>query len=458
MTIDRRSFLRGASAAALAAASPAIGAAASPRLLRAMPGAAQLAPPEYDPTPIWGYEGRVPGPLLRVRQGEMLSRRFVNLLDQPSTIHWHGIRIANAMDGVPGLTQEAVAPESSFDYEFAVPDAGTYWYHSHERSWEQVARGLYGALIVEEDAPPQVDRDELLLLDDWRLVNDASIQESFGAMHDWAHAGRIGNWVTVNGEGYHRLPVQRNERLRLRIVNAATARIFEVGLAGMSGWIIAIDGQPLDVPMPAGTLRLAPAQRLDLIADVLPDAEEGTLLSVERDRVEIVAEFPVSGSRRRTPLAPPHPLPPNPLPDPLVTTPGRTHVLRMEGGAMGSLREAWLNGKSIDIRTLIAEGFAWAMNGIAEVPEEPLLSASVGETVRIRLVNDTSWPHGMHLHGHHFRRVDGAEPGPFRDTLLLDPRESAEIAFVADNPGSWLLHCHMLEHSVSGMKTWIRVS
>ena len=458
MTIDRRDFLCGGSAAALAAASPVIGAAASPQLLRAMPGAVQLAPPEYEPTSIWGYEGHVPGPLLRVRQGQVLARRFVNLLDQPSTVHWHGIRIDNAMDGVPDLTQETVAPAGSFDYEFAVPDAGTYWYHSHERSWEQVARGLYGALIVDEDDPPEVDRDEVLLLDDWRLNNDAGIQESFGALHDWAHAGRIGNWVTVNGEGYYQLPVQHNERLRLRLVNTATARVFEVGLAEMSGWIVAIDGQPLEVPTPAGQLRLAPAQRVDLIADVLPDAEAGSLLAVERDRIVIIAEFPVSGSRRRAPLAPPHPLPPNPLPDPLVATPDRTVTLRMEGGAMGSLSEARLEGKSLDVRALAAEGFVWAMNGTADMPEEPLLSASVGETLRVRLVNDTSWPHGMHLHGHHFRRVDGAESGPFRDTILLDPLESAEIAFVADNPGSWLLHCHMLGHSVSGMKTWIRVT
>ena len=457
MAIDRRDFLCGGSAAALVAASPAFSAPA-PRLLRAMPGAVQLAPPEYEPTPIWGYEGGVPGPLLRVRQGEVLARRFVNLLNEPSTVHWHGIRIDNAMDGVPGLTQEAVVPARSFDYAFSVPDAGTYWYHSHERSWEQVARGLYGALIVEEKSPPEVDRDEVLLLDDWRLNNDASIQESFGALHDWAHAGRIGNWVTVNGEGFYQRPVQQNERLRLRLVNAATARVFEVGLAGMSGWMVAIDGQPLDGPIPAGQIRLAPAQRVDLIADVLPDTESGSLLSVERDRIEIVAEFPVSGSRRRTPLAPPRPLPPNPLPDPLESTPNSTATLLLEGGAMGNLSEARLNGKFIDVRALVEEGFVWAMNGIADMPEEPLLSASVGEIVRIRLVNDTSWPHGMHLHGHHFRRVDGVEPGPFRDTILLDPLESAEIAFVADNPGSWLLHCHMLGHSVSGMKTWIRVT
>ena len=298
----------------------------------------------------------------------------------------------------------------------------------------------------------------MLLLDDWRLDADASIHESFGALHDWAHAGRLGNWITVNGQGFYELPVQRNERLRLRLVNTATARVLDVGLEGMFGWIVAYDGQPLDDPIPAGQMRIAPAQRVDVIADVLPDATSAALLYVDRDTIEVIAEFPVSGSASSRAQAPPRPLPQNPVPDPLLSPATTTEILRMEGGAMGSLREASLEGQSTDIRTLAQKGFVWAMNSVADMPEEPLLTASTGETVQIRIVNDTNWPHGMHLHGHHFRRVDGARPGPFRDTILLDPLESAEIAFVADNPGDWLLHCHMLGHSVSGMKTWFRVA
>ena len=128
-------------------------AAPEPPALRATPGSARLAPPDYPETPIWGYDGRVPGPVLRMAQGERLIRRFVNELPQPSTIHWHGIRIANPMDGVPDLTQAPVPPGGDFLYDFVAPDAGTWWYHPHHRSWEQVARGLYGALIVEEPAP-----------------------------------------------------------------------------------------------------------------------------------------------------------------------------------------------------------------------------------------------------------------------------------------------------------------
>jgi FtsP/CotA-like multicopper oxidase with cupredoxin domain len=206
MTVSRRQFLMGAAAFTLGTRVIRRAKAGEPMQLRAMPGSARLAPAEAPETPIWGYEGGTPGPLLRVRQGKRITRLFRNQLPQASTIHWHGIRIANAMDGVPELTQEPVAPGGEFLYDFTVPDAGTYWYHPHNRTWEQMARGLYGALIVEEASPPEVDRDEVLLIDDWRLAADASIHESFGAMMDWSHAGRLGNWATVNGEGSFRLP------------------------------------------------------------------------------------------------------------------------------------------------------------------------------------------------------------------------------------------------------------
>ena len=193
MNVSRREFLAGVATLALAGTTHRGAAAAGATPLRAAPGSARLAPPGYPETPLWGFDGSVPGPVLRVAQGERLARRFINELPQPSTIHWHGIRIANAMDGVPDLTQPPVPPGGDFLYDFVAPDAGTYWYHPHQRTWEQMARGLYGALIVEEPMPPQVDRDEILLIDDWRLTDDARIHESFGAMMDWSHAGRIGN-------------------------------------------------------------------------------------------------------------------------------------------------------------------------------------------------------------------------------------------------------------------------
>src|SRR3546814_4138251 len=142
------------------------------------------------------------------------------------------MRVPNAMDGVPHLTQKPVAPGETFHYEFECPDAGTFWYHPHQRSLEQVGRGLYGPLIVEEPEPVAVDRDVTWVLDDWRLLTDASISGDFGSMMDTGMAGRIGNTVTITGRLPDTFPVRAGERLRLRLINAANARIFGLEFEG----------------------------------------------------------------------------------------------------------------------------------------------------------------------------------------------------------------------------------
>ena len=337
---SRRRFLTGAAALAVFArakswAPPARGATGDGELLRARPGAARLAPPGYPETPIWGYGGGVPGPTIRLRQGERVTRRFLNELTQASTVHWHGIRIANEMDGAPGVTQDSVPPGAEFVYDFVAPDAGTFWYHSHERAFEQMARGLYGALVVEEPDPPPVDRDEVLLPDDWRLTEEARIhEESFGALGDWSHGGRTGNWITVNGESAWTRPVAQHERLRLRLVNVANARIFSIDTRGLDGWLVALDGQPLAKIEPAAPLVLAPGQRADFIVDVVAgDGEKGLVFSREREGAFILATFAVTGSARATSLRAPSALAPNPV-QPLGDLARARHAtLRMEGGS-----------------------------------------------------------------------------------------------------------------------------
>jgi FtsP/CotA-like multicopper oxidase with cupredoxin domain len=438
----------------------ALAAADGTTTLTARPGMARLAPTDMPQTAIWGYDGGVPGPTLRVRQGDRVRVNFRNQLTQPSTIHWHGLRIDNAMDGVPELTQKLVAPGDGFRYDFVAPDAGTYWYHPHNRTWEQLARGLYGALIVEEAEPPTVDRDLPMLLDDWRLTDAAAIDEpSLGAMHDWAHGGRIGNWITVNGDGEAVLPVKRHERLRLRLCNTANARIFELALKGLEGWLVALDGQPVPPDAIPERLILGPAQRADLIVDVVAnEGAEAALAVVEGDGAFAAVLLPVSGVARAARMPAPAALAPNPVALPGDLSDAQRVDLVMEGGAMGGMSGATLRGKAMPIRELAQKGKAWAFNGIAGMPGKPLVQVERGRTVRLRMINDTAWPHAMHLHGHHFQTITGElASGPLRDTLLVQRGETVEIAFVADNPGNWLLHCHMVEHAAAGMMTWLRV-
>lgn len=265
--------------------------------------------------------------------------------------------------------------------------------------------------------------------------------------------------MTVNGHGAWNRRVKRNSRHRLRLVNTANARLILLGVKGLDSWIIALDGMPLDRPEPIGRFDLAPAQRADIVVDVTAEVgAEAVLISHEQDADNPIATFRIDGEERAWRLATPSPLPPNPVPKLGPIDRARSVELTMEGGAMGGMSGAMMGGRMMSMRDLIPAGKVWAFNGLAEMPKDPLVDADRGETVRIMIRNDSAWPHAMHLHGHHFRHIrPGKEPGPLRDTLLVRRDEVAEIAFVADNPGDWLLHCHKLEHSAGGMMTWIRV-
>lgn len=458
MTLTRRKFLA-TSLAGLAV--PRTGIAGDVTALTAKVAFQQLAPSGYQETEIWGYDGGVPGPEIRVAQGGLVRRRLVNTLPQPTSVHWHGIRIDNAMDGVPGLTQEVVPAGGHFDYEFKVPDAGTYWYHAHNRSFEQVARGLYGPLIVEEPDTPDVDQDLALAIDDWRLDPETiAIAEPFNNLHDFSHAGRLGNITTVNGQFDPVTAVARHDRLRLRLINTANARIYELALNGLDGWVVALDGMPLPTPLHiTGAFSLAPAQRADLIVDVTAKSgDTGDILSIERDGGYGIMRFQVGqGTATRRPV--PAALAPNEMPEIVTPEAAPLHQLVMQGGAMRGLPPSTYNGETLQPRALAELGKFWALNGIVDRTTDPLLTIERGDLHRIALVNETAFPHAMHLHGHHFRPIgDNGSLGPWRDTLLVQPGTARQIALVGDNPGKWLLHCHMLGHAAAGMTTWFQVT
>ena len=273
--VSRRSLLGMGAAFALAPALrpwAARGADIHEVRITAAPGHASLLGANHPQTQVWDYGGTIPGPALRLRQGEPVRIVVDNKLDEDTTVHWHGIRLPNAMDGVPGLTQAPIKPGESFTYEFTPPDAGTFWYHPHADSLQQLGRGLAGALIVEEPEPISVDRDVLWVLTDWRLTEDAEIASGFGNGMDAAMSGRVGNTVTLNGIVPPDQPARPGERIRLRLVNAALARIMALRFEGHRPIIVAIDGQPCEPHEPGGgRLLLGPAMRIDLVIDMQGD-------------------------------------------------------------------------------------------------------------------------------------------------------------------------------------------
>jgi FtsP/CotA-like multicopper oxidase with cupredoxin domain len=430
------------------------------------PGRVRLVGNEYPETTVWCYNGRVPGPEIRVRQGDRLRIAVTNRLAEETTVHWHGIRVPNAMDGVPHMPLPPIAPGETFTYAFNAMDAGTFWYHPHMRSHEQVGRGLYGALIIEEREPIQVDRDVTWILGDWRLKKDASISNDFGNMMDASHNGRIGNTPTINGQLLEDFPVRAGERIRLRLINAANARIFGLRFQEHRPMVVAIDGHPVEPHEPeGGRVVLAPAMRIDLVLGMTgnPGDRATVVDDFYRDLAYRLVDLTYGPERLRDrPLDTPVSLAANPVPEPDLSGAVR-HEVTLGGGMMG---------KMTDMRTMMRHGMAWAINGVAATGHgdghdgghvmDPIFTLERGRTCVIAMVNETAWHHPMHLHGHAFRVLSrNGQPTRYRewqDTVLLAPRERVEIAFVADNPGDWMFHCHILEHQAAGMMSTIRVA
>lgn len=465
--LSRRSFLKHVSALPLTAMLPSriLANASEPMFeLRAAATGYTVGRNSNPLSPLWLYNGRSPGPELRVRRGERIRVRFINDLSEPSSIHWHGIRIANSMDGVPGLTQDAVQPGGFFDYDFVAPDAGTYWYHAHDHSWAQVGRGLYGPLIVEEPTPLSGLNDLTLVLDDWRLDQSGRLLTDFDSYMREKHFGRIGETVTVNSMpigSMRTLTVGRFHRIRL--INASNARVFRLRLRDIEAHVVALDGQNIKRPKTIDSLSLAPGQRIDLLVrlragdlGVIEDAE-GTIDSAAGDKnparlIALRGEGLPPSNETEFPI-----LPPSAMVEENLEA-ARHIPLLMEGGSLSNIGGAQYRGKQLNAQQLATAQQVWKFNGIANLPRDPLFRVERGQTVLVEIKNSTGFAHAMHVHGHHFRvlKSDG-NLGNWRDTTLMDAQSKQTIAFVADNPGKWLFHCHMLEHAAAGMRTWFDV-
>ncbi len=485
-SVTRRMALRGgglSAAAALLSATPRTGAlAAAPEAsaysLEPAPATAALLSTGQPHTAVWAYNKEVPGPVLRLRQGEPFRSVVRNGLTEGTTVHWHGIRLPNAMDGVPFLTQKPITPNGSFTYAFTPPDAGTFWYHPHEHTAGEMGRGMAGALIVEEREPPAFDRDLLWVLQDWEMEPNGSLLPGFDTFMQAAMAGRIGNVVTINGSRHAGISLRAGERIRLRLVNACLARFMALRFAGHRVVVVALDGQPVTQPfVPAGErVLIAPAQRVDLLLDTVGDP--GGRYPVTDDfyggRLTYqLTELAYTKQPRRHPHLPTQlpVLKPNPVPAPDLRDPVR-HRLTIVGGMMGGLGGGggMMSGGMMGGMGMMADGKPtlatkiWGIRGPHGMNDgmAPIFTIPLGRTALITLENQTRWWHPMHLHGYSFtvlsRNGVAARHPHLRDTVILRPNDTVTFAFAADNPGQWMFHCHVIEHQATGLMTVIRVA
>ena len=393
---------------------------------------------------VWAYNATVPGPVLRVRLGEEVVVALDNDLPQPTTIHWHGVRVPNAMDGVPGVTQDPIEPGASFTYRFVPKDAGTFWFHPHVRGSEQVERGLYGVLIVDDAEPKPYSRDEVWVLDDWRLGPDGQVDPNFVTRHDLAHDGRWGQMVTVNGDAAQQMEVAPGERIRLRLVNTSNGRVYRPDFGELAPRVIAVDGMYTRQPLPMDELVLAPGNRLDLDLTVPADAARGTTFAVVdrfTRRPFNLATLRVEGQRVPTPDFEPSSNPNVPV------------------WSTASTREVDVTF-ALNAQPGGPHGIQWTINGEPWGDHTPT-QMKEGRWVRVRFRNDSARLHPMHIHGQFFKviAVDGnaLDVPYFRDTVLLRPKQTIDVGMVPVDWGKWMMHCHILEHAESGMMTEVHV-
>jgi FtsP/CotA-like multicopper oxidase with cupredoxin domain len=397
-TLSRRSLLIGATGLVATAGLPSASAdsfkPAKEFKLVAAQARVSLVGKHHPDTDVWCYDGRVPGPEIRTRQGEPIRVVVENNLAEGTTVHWHGIRLPIAMDGVPGISQPPIRPGESFTYEFTPPDAGTFWYHPHADTLQQLGRGMAGVLIVEEPQPIVVDRDVLWMITDWRLKSDAQIASGFGNGMDAAMSGRVGNTVTINGAISDRETVRAGERVRLRLVNGALARIMALRFEGHRPVIVAIDGQPCEPHEPeGGRVLLGPAMRVDLMLDM--QGEPGRRYRVVDDFYDGLSywltelTYDVQTPLREHPLNVPLALPRNPVSDPDLATAER-HELKLQGGMMGGGAMAGMGGMSDTSQA------TWAINGMSMTGDgqsgmPPLLTLQLGRSYVLTLRTGASF-------------------------------------------------------------------
>jgi FtsP/CotA-like multicopper oxidase with cupredoxin domain len=474
MKVTRRHFLKTAVGAAVAAGLPAFplpSTRSQPKkavrefLFSASPARVKLgAGPDFI---AWTYNGKVPGPEIRVREGEIIRVVLKNYLPEGTTIHWHGVPVPNRMDGVPGVTQQAVMPGETFVYEFEARPAGSYMYHSHVHY--QLDQGLYGSLIIEPERPEgSYDREYTLLLEDWVMRDGGGIANTqrrpamgmggMGMMRGMG-SGRGGlgpstgpllepvyDGYAVNGRvagAIEPLEVSKGDRVKLRLINPSSATIYDLRLAGHTLTITHVDGRPIK-PMETDVLRIGMGERYD-VEFIANNPGTWLLAAAEQGFGEGQLRIPVlyKGIGKKEAEAP-------------TFHRGLRFATYWDFQARLPSKEPG-SGRADRFYTQTLSGGMhspfWTINGYV-YPDSERLVVNKGETIGISYGNQSMMPHPMHLHGHFFRVVNPSLPRErwiLKDTVIVDPMQRVDIEFLADNPGGWFHHCHNLYHMEAGM-------
>ena len=449
---------------------------------------------------MYGFNGEVPGPLIRVAQNATIVVRFHNRIDLPSAVHWHGVRLDNRSDGAPGVTQEPVAPGESFIYRVHFPDAGLYWYHPHVREDIEQAMGLFGNMIVDSpiaDYYAPANSEHVLLLDDL-LINGDTLVPFGGEGPDFALMGRVGNVLLVNGEPGYSLGVKKGEVARFYLTNAASSRTYNISFGGAAVKVVAADQSRFEHEEMVPSVVLAPAERY--VVDVRfarPGryAIVNAVQAINHYKGEFEPEVDTLGfvTVDPTPVKPDHQrefatlrannavskeIEPyrkyfDRAPDKQLTLTVQTTGLPLATVQFMTIDTAyyapveWIDGMP-DMNWLsTSKQVRWILRDDATGKENMDIDWHVarGSVVKLRIFNDPKsfhpMQHPIHLHGQRMlvmsRNGIPTRNLVWKDTALIPVGSTVDLLIDASNPGDWMLHCHIAEHLGAGMMAVMHV-
>jgi len=387
----------------------------------------------------WGFNNQVPGPVLKAKKGDTLVVHVKNNLPEVTMVHWHGIRLLATMDGT-GEVQRPIQPGESFEYRFIVPDAGTFWYHSHQNETVQMEKGMYGGIVIEDETDPVLDNERILVLDDMKLNSNNEFKQH-GPIGSWIerHDGREGSTNLVNGKEALTLHMHAGQTERWRIVNAASARYFKLSLDGKPFKVIATDGGLLEYARTETELLITPGERFYIVVGTFKEWETFSINSLPYNRVTML-------KAKLQKYATVH----------VMETKPSIAALREKLTEIKLLapQDAEVNRKvklSVDpsLKSIIDFRVNKEMHGL----DKPVM---VGELQVWEVSNSSLMDHPFHLHGFFFQVMEENGKVPeykaWKDTYNLKPRSTIKIAWMPDNrPGKWMYHCHIIEHHAAGM-------
>ena len=387
----------------------------------------------------WGFNNSFPGPVLKAKKGDELVIKVKNDLPEATVIHWHGIRLPAAMDGTDSV-QKPIEPGEEFEYRFTAPDAGTFWYHSHFNETKQMERGMYGALIVEDDFDPLFDSERIFVIDDIKLNKNNRFKKG-NFIQRWVerHDGRQGNVVLINGKENPTININAGQTERWRFINSSSARYIRLSLGGRTFQLIGTDGGLIENPVTLAEVLIIPGERIDIAVGPFNENDVFSIDSLKYERTTFVRSRDIKMATIKVDAS-------------------KSSIADLPYN-LRKIEQLVSQNADVNRQIKFSVGASWKhgvdflVNGEMHNNDKPVYA---GELQVWEISNTSLMDHPFHLHGYFFQVLEENGKAPayraWKDTYNLKPRTNIKIVWLPDNrPGMWMYHCHILEHHEAGM-------